>query len=251
MRPVDGISRAEIRLELANAAKALQKAAKALNAILSVEFPYPRQVLQSRNRSRLLLGNEIEGIQNGFRLPLPQEAAEHLRLLQGVAAGFSGDEWETMSPEIAEAWKRVSAMDDAEYYAHFAHERAQADHGVWLMPFHVSENVFAVLRGKRIGSEAVIRMFSAELLGLAKQARLARRLVTILGSPSGRGRKRELAEQSFRVIFADYAERTTGQRHDQIGARLFRLLFGTAMEVEDYARQRRAGKAAGRRRKCN
>src|SRR5262249_17221200 len=121
MRPIDRDSRAEIRLELARAAKALAKAAEALKSLLQIELPYGPEVLRNRDRSQPLLGNENDDTQNGFRVPPLQEAAEHLRFLKGVAAGFSDDEWEAMSPEIASAWRRVNAMNDAEYYPHFAH----------------------------------------------------------------------------------------------------------------------------------
>jgi len=87
------------------------------------------------------------------------------------------------------------------------------------------------------GSNVVIGVLSAELLGLAAQAEQAAERLSTLGSPSGKGRKRAVAAQSFQEVFSEYA-RTTGHQHDKIGAKLFSKLFHS-MNADVYSRQRR------------
>jgi hypothetical protein len=235
-------SRDKMRRRLLRVARNLKTAADDLQYLRSsVELPYGPELLGTRP----ILGNEIEAIHNGFRVPTREEAAEHLQDLKKVAAQFSDEQWSAMSAQAAIPWRRVSAMTDSEYYPHYVHELAVAARRCWLMPFDISERLAACFGGRMMfSSNVVIGALSAELRLLAAQAERAAERLSTLGSPSGKGRKRAVAERSFREIFSEYA-RTTGRNHDEIGAKLFSKLFH-AQDAEVFSRQRRDRRARTR-----
>src|SRR5205823_11543120 len=135
-------------------------------------------------------------------------------------ASLSDEEWSTMPAQAAIPWRRFSAMTASEYYPHFVHELAVGACRSWLMPFDISERLAACFGGKiMFSSDVVIGAISAELRRLAAPTEQAAKRLSTLGSPSGKGRKRAVAERSFREIFSEYA-RTTGRNHDEIGAKL-------------------------------
>ena len=143
-----------------------------------------------------------------------------------------------MPAQAAIPWRRFSAMTASEYYPHFVHELAVGACRSWLMPFDISERLAACFGGKiMFSSDVVIGAISAELRRLAAPTEQAAKRLSTLGSPSGKGRKRAVAERSFREIFSEYA-RTTGRNHDEIGAKLFSELFHS-QDAEVFSRQRR------------
>lgn len=236
-------SRDKMRRRLLRVAKNLKTAADDLQYLRSsVVLPYGPELLGTHS----ILGNEIDAIHNGFRVPTREEAAARFQELKKVAAGFSDEQWSTMPEQAAIPWRRVSAMADSEYYPHFVHELAVGARRCWLMPFDISEHLAGYFGGKMMfSSDVVIGGISSELRRLGGQAEQAAARLSTLGSPAGKGRKRAVAERSFREIFSEYA-RTTGRNHDEIGAKLFSTLFHS-QDAEVYSRQRRDRRVRTRR----